>query len=120
MAWTWLLLWTQLLAVVDSFALMPRPIVPFSNNFQRKSSPSSLYLFGWNDNEEKDRKKAAESWLSNIPDPGQGSTSTAAMMENFKKSQQVGKRTAALMEELASTTITGAFLYIVYTAKSKI
>eukprot|EP00590_Aulacoseira_subarctica_P003820 CAMPEP_0172419100 /NCGR_PEP_ID=MMETSP1064-20121228/5536_1 /TAXON_ID=202472 /ORGANISM="Aulacoseira subarctica , Strain CCAP 1002/5" /LENGTH=112 /DNA_ID=CAMNT_0013158383 /DNA_START=287 /DNA_END=625 /DNA_ORIENTATION=+ len=33
--------------------------------------------------------------------------STANMMENFKKSQQLGKKTAALVEELAAATVTG-------------
>jgi hypothetical protein len=72
---------------------------------------TSLSLFGWGENkDDKDRKKGQglDSWLSDDPDQG-NDANTASMMEQFKKSQQTGKRTASLMEDLASTTITGAW-----------
>ena len=77
----------------------------------KRSSNVRRHLFGFGGESDRKSKTWKPSEWSDSAEKDvlrQGATgATANMMENFKKTQQLGKKTAALVEELASTTVIG-------------
>ncbi len=106
---------------VDSFAFHFKNVLVVSPTPHNSSiSPDKYatrnglrrYLFGFGGGEKSSSKRVDWQDLAenNLMRQGTGEVaSTATMMENFKRSQQLGKRMASLLEELAATTVTGLF-----------
>ena len=82
-------------------------LVAQRNGFER-------YLFGFGGGEKSGSKRVDWQELADNTLMRQGTgevASTATMMENFKRSQQLGKKMASLLEELSAATVTGLSLY---------
>jgi hypothetical protein len=107
---------------VDSFAFHFKNVLVVSPTLDNSSFSHDIYatrnglrryLFGFGGGEKSSSKRVDWQDLAdnNLMRQGTGEVaSTATMMENFKRSQQLGKRMASLLEELSATTVTGLFL----------
>lgn len=80
---------------------------------QRSTTSLNLLWFGGNDDKKKKRRKDSSNDTSSgdpnmeptVPTSGMGTT--ANTMENFKQSQELGKKTSALLQDLASVSVEG-------------
>ena len=100
---------------VSSSFLIPMPI----KNNNNSHLPMLSWFFGnedeKNNNESNNNNNNIDSnnVLSNGGNGGSGGDrsggmgNTASMMENFKKNQEIGKRTASILDELSTTRISG-------------
>lgn len=108
------------LAVITADSLAPLPsrnVMLLSRSpcrtadiVDNSSKEVKRYLFGFGGGDKSSSKRV--DWQdmaeSNLMRQGTGEVaSTATMMENFKRSQQLGKKTASLMEELSAATVIG-------------
>ena len=67
---------------------------------------SKLNLFWKNNNDKKEKEEATKTSQSNVRQTSKMGT-TAMTMENFKQSQDLGKKTGQLMQELSSMQVEG-------------
>merc|ERR1739836_4451 len=84
-----------------------------NNKNENNNIPPSLndYKYDNNNNEDDNNNNAnrqkQNKQTSNKNNKISGMGSTASMMENFKKNQEIGKRTASFMDDLSSIIIEG-------------
>ena len=83
-----------------------------SLNRRKTSTALNLFWFGGNDETKKKRKEKSKDTSSDnsnldttVPTSGMGTTVNT--MENFKQSQELGKKTSALLQELGSISVEG-------------
>ena len=74
--------------------------------FPKRNDSSSLNLL-WFGNDEKNKSKKEETKNDNPKQSRSKMGSTANTMENFKQSQELGKKTSALLNELAAASVEG-------------
>lgn len=75
-----------------------------SQKLNTRNESSKLNLLSWFGND--DKKKEEETNKYDKPKQSKMG-STAKTMENFKQSQELGKKTSALLNELSTTTVEG-------------
>lgn len=108
----------------NSFALHFKTVwlvssTPRNNNFSPVVNRNGIkrYLFGFGGGEKSGSKRVDWQDLADNTLMRQGTgevASTATMMENFKRSQQLGKKMASLLEELSAATVTGLSLLNIF------
>jgi len=91
------------LQTVAEVVQVPSPPDSQGRAYNRKSVKLDLLWFGGDSN----KNKQTEKYQGSQKEPKSKMGTTATTMENFKQSQELGKKTGALLTDLSAATVEG-------------